>query len=92
MKPDGKYDQTRRAWRVNDFVAALGIGRTKFYSMVGAGNIKTIKFGGRTLVPNTEMDRLLEEAEVSTDIKSATTNSTPKKKQLDGHQILNREG
>ena len=45
---------SRVNWRVDDFCRAHGIGRTLFYEEVKRGEIKTIKIGKRTLVPNTE--------------------------------------
>ena len=41
-------------WRINDFCKAHGIGRTLFYSEVKRGEIKLIKIGKRTLVPDSE--------------------------------------
>ena len=41
-------------WRVDDFCRAHGIGRTFFYDEVKRGEIKPIKIGKRTLVPDTE--------------------------------------
>ena len=41
-------------WRVNDFLAWHGIGRTKFYELVKSGDIKTIKCGATTLIPHSE--------------------------------------
>jgi len=41
-------------WRVDDFCQAHGIGRTYFYDEVKRGEIKPIKVGKRTLVPNVE--------------------------------------
>ena len=38
-------------YRVNDFLRDFGIGRTKFYQLVRAGNIRTVKCGSRTLIP-----------------------------------------
>ena len=45
---------TRVNWRVDDFCRAHGIGRTYFYNEVKIGEIKIIKVGKRTLVPDTE--------------------------------------
>lgn len=36
---------------VPDAYKALGIGRTKFYQIVAAGEISIIKIGKRTLIP-----------------------------------------
>jgi hypothetical protein len=41
-------------WRVNPFCEAHGICRTSFYEEVKRGEIKVIKFGKRTLIPDTE--------------------------------------
>ena len=41
-------------WRVDDFCAAHGIGRTKFYQEVATGELRIIKVGRSTLVPDTE--------------------------------------
>ncbi len=41
-------------WRVDDFCRAHGIGRTLFYDEVKRGEIKLIKIGKRTLVPDGE--------------------------------------
>lgn len=45
---------SRVNWRVNPFCEAHGIGRTSFYEEVKRGNIKVIKYGKRTLIPDTE--------------------------------------
>ncbi|SBW04940.1 DNA binding domain protein, excisionase family (fragment) [uncultured Alphaproteobacteria bacterium] len=57
----------RVAETVNEFCAALGIGRSLFYKEVGKGRIKILKAGSRkTLVPISEreayLQRLTEEA------------------------------
>ncbi|MCW8916744.1 MAG: hypothetical protein OQK24_12950 [Magnetovibrio sp.] len=41
-------------WRVDDFCRAHGIGKTFFYEEVKKGNLKIIKVGSRTLVPDSE--------------------------------------
>jgi len=41
-------------WRVNPFCEAHGICRTSFYEEVKRGEIKVIKYGRRTLIPDTE--------------------------------------
>ncbi|MBL6864051.1 MAG: DNA-binding protein [Rhodospirillales bacterium] len=41
-------------WRVNDFCQAHGICRTSFYEEVKRGELKIIKYGSRTLVPDSE--------------------------------------
>ncbi len=41
-------------WRVDDFCRAHGIGRTLFYEEVKRGEIKLMKIGKRSLVPDSE--------------------------------------
>ena len=41
-------------WRVDEFCRAHGIGRTLFYDEVKRGEIKLMKVGKRTLVPDRE--------------------------------------
>ena len=47
------FDQ-RINWRVDDFCLAYGIGRTLFYEEVKRGELKIIKVGKRTLIPDSE--------------------------------------
>ncbi|WP_237479260.1 DNA-binding protein [Lichenibacterium dinghuense] len=44
---------------VDEFLVAMGIGRTLFYSEVKKGRIRIVKLGRRTLVPRSERERLL---------------------------------
>ena len=39
----------------------LGIGRTMLYELIKDGRIKAIKIGRRTLIPETELQRLISE-------------------------------
>ena len=39
--------------------AAIGLGRTAFYALVKAGQIRVVKLGRRTLVPMEELAKLL---------------------------------
>ena len=50
----GFPENARVNWRVDDFCHAHGIGRTFFYDEVKKGEIKPIKIGRRTLVPDSE--------------------------------------
>jgi excisionase family DNA binding protein len=49
------------AWRVNDALLQLGISRATLYKMAGRGEIRLARIGGRTLVPDAEIKRLVEE-------------------------------
>jgi hypothetical protein len=46
-------------WRVNDFCQAFGIGRTKVYELIKAGDLEPIRFGGRTVIPDDSARALL---------------------------------
>ena len=52
---------SQRAVGVEDAFGSLGIRRTAFYSLVRAGKIRVIKLGRRTLVPCSELDRVVAE-------------------------------
>ena len=54
-------ETNRLAFRVQPFCKSIGIGRTKFYELVAAGKIKTVRIGGRRLVPADEAQRLVRE-------------------------------
>ncbi|MGH6987322.1 MAG: helix-turn-helix domain-containing protein [Caulobacteraceae bacterium] len=41
---------------------AIGVGRTWLYEAARRGDLKLIRLGGRTVVPMTELRRLLAEA------------------------------
>ncbi len=54
MQSSISHFEHRVNWRVDDFCRAHGIGRTLFYDEVKRGEIKPIKIGRRTLVPDSE--------------------------------------
>lgn len=47
---------------VPEAAAALRIGRTHLYKLVGEGKLRTVKLGARTLVPYREIQRFIDEA------------------------------
>jgi excisionase family DNA binding protein len=49
----------KMAYRVNEACECLGIGRTSLYELVKAGDLKLIKIAGRSLVPRSEIERLI---------------------------------
>jgi excisionase family DNA binding protein len=49
------------AYRVEQFCKLIGLGRTAFYERVKDGRIRTIRIGGRRLVPAEEAQRLARE-------------------------------
>ena len=58
-----RVQQSVRARRINDAAHALGVSRTTLYNMAAAEKLRLVKVGGRTLVPETEIDRLVEGAQ-----------------------------
>lgn len=51
------------AYTVPEGMAALGVGRTKFYELARDGKIDLRKVGGRTVATAASLRRLVEEAE-----------------------------
>jgi excisionase family DNA binding protein len=49
------------AWRVSDALLQLGISRATLYKMANKGEIRLARIGGRTLVPDAEIKRLVGE-------------------------------
>jgi excisionase family DNA binding protein len=49
------------AWRVSDALLQLGISRATLYKMAKNGEIRLARIGGRTLVPDAEIRRLIGE-------------------------------
>jgi excisionase family DNA binding protein len=49
------------AYRVSLFCKLIGLGKTAFYERVKDGRIRTIRIGGRRLVPAEEAQRLVRE-------------------------------
>ena len=49
----------KRAFRINEFCAVYGLGRTKTYDLIKAGKLRTVLVGGRRLVPKTPLRRCL---------------------------------
>ena len=49
----------RVAWRVNEAAFRLGVSRATIYKMASGGKLRLIKIGGRTLIPDAEIERLL---------------------------------
>ncbi len=46
---------------INDSCIRLGIGRTLMYDLLKQGKLRSIKLGSRTLIPETELQRLIAE-------------------------------
>ncbi len=50
------------AYRINDFSKVSGLGRTSIYELIKTGELKAVKVAGRTLIPASEGQRLIQEA------------------------------
>lgn len=48
------------SYTVNEAVAASGIGRTKLYDLMRAGELKPAKIGTRTLIRRKDLEALIE--------------------------------
>jgi hypothetical protein len=63
MNPNPNTPQHERheriAYPVNDACYALGIKRTLLYALAKTGQLRLIKIAGRTLVPHSEIERLI---------------------------------
>jgi excisionase family DNA binding protein len=66
--PPSEREQARRrwqskadrlAWPVKEGAHRLGIGRSTVYKLASEGKLRLIKVGGRTLVPDAEITRLV---------------------------------
>ena len=53
--------EEKRAFRINEFCAAYGLGRTKTYDLIKTGKLRTVVMGGRRLVPKDAAEKLLAE-------------------------------
>lgn len=60
---ESKQNETpeRAAWRVREFCEAHRISHSTFWKYVGLGKIKTIRIGGRVLIPAAEAHRISSE-------------------------------
>jgi excisionase family DNA binding protein len=52
---------TFKARRIPDACRATGISRSTLYKLASQGKVKLVKIGNRTVVPETEIDRLASE-------------------------------
>ena len=55
----------KRAYRIDEFCAAYGLGRTKVYELIKSGKLRTVLVDGRRLVPRDAGDALLSSSDLS---------------------------
>jgi excisionase family DNA binding protein len=49
----------RRAYQVNEAAAAYGLSRSTLYKLMAIGKLRTVKIGGRRLIPVDAIEALL---------------------------------
>lgn len=49
----------RRGYSPAEAARIIGCGRTKMYDLIKEGRIRVVKIGARTIIPKSEIDRLL---------------------------------
>jgi len=52
----------REGLRIEEAATMLGCGRTKVFDLIREGRLRVVKLGARTIVPRSEVARLLAEA------------------------------
>lgn len=57
--PDSRYSTQRRAYQLNEVVAAYRLSRSTIYKLMGAGKLRTVKVGGRRLIPVDAIEALI---------------------------------
>lgn len=50
------------AHRIPDACQRIGIGRSSLYELIKSGDLKTVRIAGRTLIPESELQRLVTDA------------------------------
>jgi excisionase family DNA binding protein len=53
--------EEKRAYRMNEAVAAYRLSRTTLYKLITTGKLRTAKIGGRRLIPRDALEALLNE-------------------------------
>lgn len=53
------YAHRRAAYPIPEAAELLGISRSGLYALIDDGTLRRVKIGRRTLIPATEVDRLL---------------------------------
>jgi excisionase family DNA binding protein len=49
----------RQGYNVSESARIVGVGRTTMHKMIREGRIRPVKIGTRTVIPKSEIDRLL---------------------------------
>jgi excisionase family DNA binding protein len=62
-----------RAYRINDFIAAFGLGRTSTYRLIKDGKLPSVMVGGRRLIPADAAEALLRPSKSILENKSSNS-------------------
>jgi excisionase family DNA binding protein len=54
--------EEKRALRINEASALYGISRSTIYKIMAAGTLRTVKIGGRRLIPRDALEALISGA------------------------------
>ena len=57
------FESNRTFLSPQEVADSLGVSRGYLYSLIGSGDLKSLKLGGRRLIPVSEMERLTRMAE-----------------------------
>jgi excisionase family DNA binding protein len=60
-KPSNLEIREKRALRINEASALYGISRSTIYKIMAAGTLRTVKIGGRRLIPRDALEALIAE-------------------------------
>lgn len=53
----------KQAIRINDFLQMYSLGKTKLYSLINSGDLRVVKSGRCTLIPQTSIEAWLQRCE-----------------------------
>ena len=57
----GRPSDEKRAYRINEAVAAYRLSRSTLYKLMATGRLRAAKIGGRRLIPRDALEALLSE-------------------------------
>jgi excisionase family DNA binding protein len=60
MQVETVVSGTPLAHKIPDACRRLGCGRTMIYELLAAGELRAIKLGNRTLIPESELQKFIE--------------------------------
>jgi excisionase family DNA binding protein len=54
---------TRAAFSIGESARKLGVGKSSVWALIAKGSIRRVKLGGRTVIPASEIERILAGAD-----------------------------